>query len=127
MLRLDWRRKLAAWPSQSPGLAEAAGLTRAQLDSAAWAIRPNGLRLRGAAAIYASLDAILPFGLPFFITLYRLPGLGALSDRAYAWIADHRDRFPGTPICSLRPPEPLSAEARDALVRRVGGKPPVAG
>lgn len=117
-MRLDWRRKLAWLPSQTPGLLDAVGLTPRDADTAAWAIMPDGEPRRGAAAIAAATDALLPGGPPLCATLQRLPGLRGASDAAYAWVARNRGRWPGHPVCDRRPPPPLDDTVRWEIERR---------
>ncbi|TMC05288.1 MAG: DUF393 domain-containing protein [Chloroflexi bacterium] len=42
---------MSALPNQQPGLIERVGLSREDVDRAAWAIEPSGRRFQGAAAI----------------------------------------------------------------------------
>ncbi len=118
MARLDWRRRLCLLPSQTLGLLEASGLRQREVDVAAWAIEPCGRRHRGAAAVLAGLDQLLPGGPPLLRGTFGLPGLRHLADRAYRWVARNRHGLPGTAICSLRPPTPLSEAARAEIERR---------
>ncbi len=117
MARLDWRARLALWPSQTPGLIEAVGLTRAEVDAAAWAVRPDGSRHQGPAALAAAVDQLWPAGVPVCGTLVRVPIVRRPADRVYAWVAAHRQRLPGAAACqvgqALSPaPEAVLAEAR---------------
>lgn len=119
MVRLDWRRKMAWTPSQTPGILEATGLSRSEVEEAAWAIAPDGRRLRGAGAIAAAADQTLPMGLPLFSAAYALPGLRQAGDLAYAWVARNRHRFPGTAACAVgRPPAGISDSLRWEIERR---------
>ena len=74
--------------NDSPGLAESVGLSREEVDSAAWAVEP-GRRHRGAAAINRAL-AELRGGWPLVARAYALPFLRPLEDAAYDWVANHR-------------------------------------
>lgn len=131
MARLDWRGRLCLLPSQTPGLLEASGLRQREVDIAAWAIEPCGRRHRGAAAVLAGLDQLLPGGPPLMRGFFGLPGFRRVADRAYRWVARNRHGLPGTAICSLRPPAGLSDAARSEierrrdLGRRVAGEPEV--
>lgn len=118
--RLDWRHALRWLPGQTPGLAELLELSEQDLGAAAWALSPHGALHRGAAAMLAVIDALLPGGPPIFATLYRLPVLRQLFDAAYGAIAARRHRLPGTPYCSARPPAPLDDAERWEIERRVG-------
>jgi hypothetical protein len=118
MARLDWRARLALWPSQTPGLIEAVGLSRAEAEAAAWAILPDGTRRQGAGAIAAGLDQLLPGGVPVCATLYRVPGLHQLANWKYAWVAARRRRLPGAPACALGGPVAPAPAALLAEVRR---------
>lgn len=101
---LDRHRRVTSVPSQKPGVPEAHGLTRAQVEAAAWAVLPDGRRVQGAAAINWTLAVALGNRLPVFV--YGLPVIHQIQDRVYAWVADHRSRFPGdTPYCRQHPDE----------------------
>lgn len=118
MARLDWRARLALWPSQTPGMIEVVGLTRTEVDVAAWAVLPDGSRRQAAPAIAAALDQLWPGGVPVCATLLRLPVVGQLADRVYAWVAANRHRAPGTAACQLGQPPPPAPEAVLAEARR---------
>lgn len=71
------------------------GLSRAALDEAAWWVAEDGSLHRGHHAVARVLESSrwLPVRL-----LGRLVGSRALSpvgERAYAWVAENRSRFPG--------------------------------
>jgi predicted DCC family thiol-disulfide oxidoreductase YuxK len=118
--RLDWGGHVVWLPSQVPGVEETTHLTRAQLDAAAWAIRPSGERVAGDEAIAAGLDAMLWGGRPVLLALVRLPGVRAVTRRGYAWLAANRHRFPGYPACGLNKPAlpPLPTAVAEVLERR---------
>ena len=119
MQQLDWRQRLAWQPSQAAGLHEVAGLSRADTETAVWAVLPSGALRRGAAAMFVALDQLLPGGLPVLSTLYRVPGLHQAADAGYRWIAANRQRIPGAPACGLdRVVAPLSSAVHDELARR---------
>ena len=73
MQRLDWRHATVWLPSQTPGLQEATGLSRRDFEEAAWGVTPDGSLLKGAAAILAAFDALLPAGVPLTRTVFGLP------------------------------------------------------
>ena len=83
---------MLALPSQLPGTSERWGLTREELDRAAWTIDRGGRRLGGAAAVNRTLQTL---GGPWRAVafLYRLPGVARLEERAYRWVATHRHAF----------------------------------
>lgn len=76
-------------PNQSPGVGDAVGLTRRQLDGAAWAVEPNGRLFAGAAAINRVLLAL---GFPWaaLARLFQIPPARWLEERLYDWVAGHR-------------------------------------
>jgi predicted DCC family thiol-disulfide oxidoreductase YuxK len=90
-----------ALPSQTPGLVERCGLTRAQADLAVWAVDPNHVAQSGAAAVNRVLAEL---GAPWswLAGAYRVAPLRWAEDRAYQWVADHRARlwfWSTTPEC----------------------------
>ncbi len=101
---LDRHRRVTSVPSQKPGVPESAGLTRVEVEAAAWAVLPDGRRFSGAGAINWALAVALGTRLP--VLVYGLPVLGRTQDRVYAWVARNRSRFPGdTPYCEQHPDE----------------------
>lgn len=97
-------------PNQTPGLRERVGLSRTQLNRAAWAIDADNGRYAGAAAANRILRE-LP-GWSRFAQLYAIPTIGWLEDRVYDWIAAHRGWFSRAgviPECS-RPGVECAAE-----------------
>jgi predicted DCC family thiol-disulfide oxidoreductase YuxK len=89
-------------PFQQAGVAESAGVSRADLARAVFWEGDDGGRYWGAEAINAALSAAL--GNSLLLRLYRLPGIRRLEDRVYRWVADNRYRLPGvTPWCSSHP------------------------
>jgi predicted DCC family thiol-disulfide oxidoreductase YuxK len=80
--------RVSARPSQEPGLIERYGLTREDVTRYAWAIEPDGRRLRGAAAIGRVLGE-LGGGWRLIARLTRLPGSGLV----YAVVARVRGRL----------------------------------
>jgi len=79
---------------------------------------PDGRLRRGAAAISAALDRLLPGGVPLFSALYRVPGLQGLADRLYRQVAANRHRFPGTPVCGLEQHPPFDDAVRREIASR---------
>jgi len=95
---LNWRHCLQCLPFQAPDVPQSYGLTVAQCEQTAWAISADGHVYQGAQAVSAALDAIVP--LPFFLFLYRFPGIKQMEDKVYAWVANNRRFFPGIrPYC----------------------------
>ena len=101
---LDRYQRVTAVPFQQRGVPEAAGLTVAACAHSAWAITASGKRFAGAAAVNVALAVAL--GTPIPLVVYRLPLLQQVQDRLYAWVAAHRQHFPGDrPYCSQYPTE----------------------
>jgi predicted DCC family thiol-disulfide oxidoreductase YuxK len=103
---VDWVRardpggRVAVLPSQTPGLAERTGLSRAELDRAAWAIDRAGCYYAGAAAINRAWAKLGRWR--WLARLYALPGARQVEDWFYRWFAAHRGRFArwgATPGC----------------------------
>jgi predicted DCC family thiol-disulfide oxidoreductase YuxK len=87
---------------QSQGAAERLGVDPTELlDAARW-LDQDGHVYASAEAMNAAVSAALGTRLPLMI--YRLPGVKALEDAIYHWVAGHRYRFPGTtPHCQSHP------------------------
>ncbi len=101
VLRLDRRGRVRALPLQGPQVLALTGLTREAALHEAWWIGADGVRLGGAGAMSAAVSAVT--GVPV-VRAYRLPGLRAVADRGYRWVAEHRRVLPGvTPYCTARP------------------------
>lgn len=117
--RLDWRDRIVCLPYQTIGLPEAVGTVPARARHEALAFSPSG-RLRGGfGAVAACLDALLPFGLPLFRTLYLVPGLRGLLDRLYEFLSENRGRLPsGSPDLAEGERPPLAPEVAEELARR---------
>ena len=83
---------MLALPSQLPGTTQRFGISRQDLDRAAWTVDRRGRKLAGAAAVTRTLEAL---GGPWqtLAALLRLPGVAWLTKRAYAWVAAHRRQF----------------------------------
>lgn len=84
---------------QQPGVLDAfPGLTREECLRAMVMVNPGGRRFHGAQAVAEALATRRLIG--WLARLYYLPGLRALADGAYAWVARNRYRFFGrTPAC----------------------------
>ena len=76
-------------PNQELGLIERLGLTREEVDRAAWALEPGGRRFEGAAAINRGL-AELGAGWRALSSLYSIPPIRWVEDRYYARVARRR-------------------------------------
>ena len=76
-----------AEPSFDPA---AYGLTRAEVDGALHAVRPDGRVLRGMAAVRGAYRAV---GLGWLTAPTDWPVLRPLFDAAYRWFARHRIRI----------------------------------
>jgi predicted DCC family thiol-disulfide oxidoreductase YuxK len=93
--------RVLALPSQTPGLVQQYGLTRAQTDRELWAVDSSGVACGGAAAVNRVLAALGGFW--FWVAqAYRLAPIRWAEDWAYRWVADHRSRlwfWTTTPEC----------------------------
>lgn len=100
--KLNRTGQLTTRPLQSPGAAERLHVAPGQLlDSVRW-LGSSGEVYDGAEAINSALSVALGTRLP--LLFYRLPGVRALQDIVYRWVAGHRHRFPGTtPYCEKHP------------------------
>ena len=79
-------------PNQLPGLAHSLGLSRQEVDGAAWAVEASGRRWRGAAAINRVLTE-LGGGWALLAFPYRLRPVAWVEELAYAWVVRNRARF----------------------------------
>jgi predicted DCC family thiol-disulfide oxidoreductase YuxK len=89
-------------------LAEAGGVGYEEADAAAIAVDCAGRRFMGFYA-FRQVARRLPvcwIGLP----LLYLPGVPALGERAYRWIAANRSRLPVAPRCRTRRPKERAAQ-----------------
>ncbi|HUH72030.1 MAG TPA: DUF393 domain-containing protein [Mycobacterium sp.] len=94
--------RLRIEPFQAPGIADRLGVPDDRLSESAWWLDSSGAVLAGAQAMNAALSAALGTPLPLWI--YRLPGIGAVQNAIYRWVAAHRYRFRGvTPLCEAEP------------------------
>jgi predicted DCC family thiol-disulfide oxidoreductase YuxK len=89
-------------PLQSAEAPERLGVAPARiLDAAKW-LDDSGAVYTGAEAMNAALAAAVGTALP--LRCYRLPGMRALQNAIYRYVAGHRYRFPGTtPYCESHP------------------------
>ncbi len=94
---LDITNRLDIAPFQDTEALARAGLTADEGGSAAWLLLPHGARYRGAAAMWAALAVVLPILGDVLLAIYHLPGMRALQDAAYRWVATNRRRFPSGP------------------------------
>jgi predicted DCC family thiol-disulfide oxidoreductase YuxK len=102
LARLNRTGRLQIEPLQAPGMAGRLGVPVERLPESAWWLDSSGAVFAGAEAMNAALCAGLGTSLPLWI--YRLPGLGALQNAVYRWVAAHRYRFRGvTPLCEAEP------------------------
>ncbi|OBI80083.1 thiol-disulfide oxidoreductase DCC family protein [Mycobacterium sp. E740] len=87
---------------QGDGVAQRLGIPQSQiLDAARW-LDDSGAVYEGAEAMNAAVATALGNRLPLLV--YRIPGVRALEDAVYRYVAGHRYRFPGTtPYCESRP------------------------
>ena len=79
-------------PGQTPGLLQAVGLTKGEVDREAWALDRNGRGYSGAAAINRTLREI-GGGWALMARAYRIPGVRQCEDAGYRWFARNRGRF----------------------------------
>ncbi len=102
LLKFDRTGDLTTEPLQADDAAQRLGIPESRLlDSARW-LDASGAVYTGAEAVNAALSCAL--GTPLPLRVYRLPGVRALQEAVYRWVADHRYRFPGTtPYCESHP------------------------
>jgi predicted DCC family thiol-disulfide oxidoreductase YuxK len=100
--RLDRTGRLRTEPLQAPGMPDRLGVGDDRMYESAWWLDSSGEVFAGAHAMNAALSAALGTPLPMWI--YRIPGVGALQNAVYRWVAAHRYRFRGvTPLCEAEP------------------------
>jgi len=78
--------------NQVPGVIERFGLTRAQVDLAAWAIEPGGTRFEGAAAVNRVLRE-MGGAWPRLASAYQARPVAFVEEAIYRWFARNRWRF----------------------------------
>lgn len=102
ILKLNRTGDLRTATLQSDGAPERLGVPSSRiLESSRW-LDDSGAVYDGAEAINAAVSAALGTRLP--LRLYRIPGIRALEDAIYRYVAGHRYRFPGTtPYCESNP------------------------
>ncbi len=91
---------MLALPNRTPGLLEQVGLTREQVDAAAWTVDARGNKLAGAAGVNRALREL---GGAWSIVArgYSIRPLRWLEDLGYAWVARNRrwlGRLWGDPV-----------------------------
>jgi predicted DCC family thiol-disulfide oxidoreductase YuxK len=102
LVKLDRTGRLKTEPLQAPGTAERLRIPESHLlDMVRW-LDSSGAVYAGAEAANAALSVALGTRLP--LRLYRIPGVRSMQDAIYAWVANNRNRFPGTtPYCESNP------------------------
>ncbi|WP_238981420.1 thiol-disulfide oxidoreductase DCC family protein [Williamsia herbipolensis] len=95
-------------PLQAPDCAQrlSAALGRPlddeELMASIWWLGDDGAVVSAAQA--AAVASSVATGVSIPRMLYRVPGLGPLSEVGYRWVATHRQYFPGTtPHCQRTP------------------------
>jgi predicted DCC family thiol-disulfide oxidoreductase YuxK len=102
LLKLNRTGDLRTEPLQAPGTAQRLRISPDRLMEKVWWLEPSGQVYGGAEAANAAVSAALGTSLP--LRVYRVPGMKALQNAVYRWVADHRYRFPGTtPYCESHP------------------------
>ncbi|WP_285028797.1 DUF393 domain-containing protein [Mycolicibacterium sp. lyk4-40-TYG-92] len=108
LLRMNRTGRLRTEPLQKPGTAERLGVAPEHLMESVWWLDATGEVLGGAKAANAAVSAALGTRLPLWV--YGIPGIGALQEWVYRWVATHRYHFRGvTPWCESAPSECVSA------------------
>lgn len=90
--RRDTAGRVLAIANQTPGVLERYGLTRAQVDRAAWTVDPEGRRMGGAAAINRVLHELGGFWRRV-AAVYRLAPAAAVEEAFYRWFGARRSTF----------------------------------
>ena len=83
---------MLAVANQKKGVLSRYGLTREEVDRAAWTIERNGHRSQGAAAVNRVMEE-LGGPWPLLASAYRLWPVAALEEAAYRSFARNRSRF----------------------------------
>jgi len=76
-------------PNQEPGLIEAVGLTRDEVDRSVWAVEEAGRRFEAAGAVNRTLRE-LGGGWAVLGSLYHLPVIKQVQDAYYSRVARRR-------------------------------------
>ena len=102
LLKFDRTGNVRTEPLQGPGTADRLGVAPAGLlDSVRW-LDSTGAVYAGAEAANAAVCAAVGTRIP--LRIYRIPGIRAVQNFVYRWVADHRYKFPGTtPYCETHP------------------------
>jgi predicted DCC family thiol-disulfide oxidoreductase YuxK len=102
LLKFNRNPDLQTEPLQRAGTAERLGIAPKHLmDSVRW-LDSSGRVSAGAEAVNAAVSAALGTRLPLLV--YHVPGIKAVQEAIYRWVAGHRYRFPGkTPYCESHP------------------------
>jgi predicted DCC family thiol-disulfide oxidoreductase YuxK len=87
--RRDGRGRVSVRANQEAGLVESLGLTRAEVERAAWAVDAGGRKFEGAAAISRVLRELGGFW-SVLGSLYGLPPVRWVEDRYYGRVARKR-------------------------------------
>jgi predicted DCC family thiol-disulfide oxidoreductase YuxK len=102
LVRHNRTGRLRTEPFQAPGSAERLGISESRMFDMSWWLDDSGGVYGGAQAVNAALSVALGTRLP--LRIYRIPGIRAVQEAVYRWVADHRYRFPGaTPYCESYP------------------------
>lgn len=102
LLRLNRTGRLRTEPLQKPGTAERLGVAPEHLMESVWWLDSSGEVFGAAKAVNAAVSAALGTRLP--LRVYGVPGVAAVEERVYRWVATHRYRFRGvTPLCESVP------------------------
>lgn len=97
----DRAGRVLAVANRKSGVLDAYGLTRAEVDRAAWTVDAAGRKLEAAAAVNRVLKE-LGGGWRLLAALYRPSPMAAVEEAFYRWFARNRrrfDRFGVTPEC----------------------------
>jgi predicted DCC family thiol-disulfide oxidoreductase YuxK len=110
LLRVNRTGRLRTEPMQKPGMSERLGIEAHRLPESSWWLDTSGAVFSGAEAMNAALSTALGTRLPLLI--YRVPGIGAIQEIIYRWVASHRYRFRGvTPLCESDPEQCFAPQA----------------
>lgn len=89
-----WRRdtggRVRFLPLQTPGLLRAFGIPRKSAGDAVQLLEPDGSRYGGAEAVFRVLRHASSSRSRALARLGRLPGLRAVAQTGYRWVAHHR-------------------------------------
>jgi len=117
--RRDWREAMAFFPSQTPGLLEAAGLTEEEAAQTVLVFSPGGRTWKEFGAVAAVLDELFPVGLPILRGISLVPGLRQIGNAGYRLVARNRGKLGSTPpALSLQDPPVLDAATLQEIERR---------